>query len=174
MNPFSLQVWNDECEKCAFYTVQFLDKDQNETDEFFEKYFPVAKYEEDLNQLVSFIIEGIGNRHGAIDDLLNRHEGNISGLPNTGRKIINEICYHFPQFTFRIYALKISDEILVLLSGGIKDGPTNQTSSLLPNWRLSTQIAEKIVDEINSGMIINDYENRRLLFHNGSSKIIIY
>lgn len=153
MNSFTLHIWDDEGQKCCFYTVTKDGATTNETDKFLEKYKQHETYRKSLQELVSYILEVIGDRHGAIDELFNRFENEVIGLPNKGKsKLINQL-YHFPNFPLRLYALKISNEIVILFNGGVKDGSTNQTSSLHTNWKEACSFAKKIIDGINDGLI---------------------
>ena len=74
MNNFVLEVWDDEASKCTFYTVRWENARQNETDKFFNKYDGVPEFKRPVQQLLSFILDSIGEDHGAIDALFNRFE----------------------------------------------------------------------------------------------------
>ena len=172
MNSFTLKIWDDECVKCTFYTVQKEGSKKNETDKFLEKF--ENTHPEEIQILLELVLDSIGERHGAIDDLLNRHENEVKGLPNKGKKkIINEL-FHYPEFPLRLYVLKITDNILILFNGGLKDGPTNDTSSVHMQWLEACQFAKKIQKELSgNGIIVN--QNRGILEEsNGESEIYIY
>lgn len=169
MNSFTLHIWDDEGQKCCFYTVTKEDSTLNETDKFLEKYENHKIYKEYLQELVSLILDTIGDLYGAIDELFNRPENEVKGLPNKGTvKILNEL-YHYPNFPLRLYALKISDDIVVLFNGGIKDGPTNQTSSLHLNWKEACQFASKIIEALQEGVL--QINNSRLIGEHGEKEI---
>ncbi len=172
MNSFTLHIWDDEGHKCCFYTVTKEGAATNETDKFLEKYEKHAIYGEALQELVTLILETIGDEHGAVDELFNRFENEVIGLPNQGKvKLINEL-YYYPNFPLRLYALKISDEIVILFNGGIKDGATNQTSSLHTNWTEACQFAKKITEYLDEGLI-KITQNRLLDEHNDPEIYII-
>ncbi|MXN91280.1 hypothetical protein GR160_08565 [Flavobacterium sp. Sd200] len=173
MNIFALEIWDDEGAACTFYTVRHDDSDINETDRFFEKYHAVDAYRESAEELLAFIIHAIGGDHGAIDALFNRDENEVKGLPVQGKATIKEITYHYPDFPLRIYALKISTGIVVLFNGGVKDGPTNQTSSLYMEWRAACEFAKRIENALRDGSIIADNKNRILKSYDGSTDIIL-
>jgi hypothetical protein len=171
MNSFTLHIWDDEGQKCCFYTVTKDDSTLNETDKFLEKYENHEIYKEPTQELVSLILDVIGDVHGAIDGFFNRHENEVKGLPNKGAiKIIKEI-YHYPNFPLRLYALKVNEEIVVLFNGGIKDGATNQESSLHSNWKEACQFAKKIIQNINDGII--QIKGNRLFDENDKEEIYI-
>lgn len=67
MNNFALEIWDDECRKCTFYTVRWDNARKAETDKFFEKYYAIPGLKESTQELLSFVLDSIGNDHGAID-----------------------------------------------------------------------------------------------------------
>ncbi|KUJ59087.1 hypothetical protein AR687_24955 [Flavobacteriaceae bacterium CRH] len=173
MNIFALEIWDDEGAKCTFYTVKYEDVDANETDLFFDKYAAIEAYRQAVQELLSFVIYAIGNDHGAIDELFNRDENEVIGLPLHGKRTLENITYHFPQFPLRLYALKITHNIVILFNGGIKDGATNQKSSLHLEWRAACEFAKRIDDAIQDGSILVDKKNRKLTNYDGSDEIIL-
>jgi len=173
MRPFSLRVYDDEGEKCTFYTVAFIGDDGedeiDETTKFFQRYVADPKLREAAQLLLDYVIDVIGNKHGPSDALLNRSENGMHGLPHHGKFEM----YYFPQFPLRLYVLKLSESILVLLSGGLKDNQTSQSSSLSGNWYLSLQFANEIRKAVNDGTIVVNEDNRTLTNFSGGSDIIL-
>lgn len=173
VNIFALEIWDDEGAKCTFYTVKYEDFDKSETDIFFDRYDAIQEYKQVNQELLSFIIYAIGNDHGAIDELFNRDENQVKGLPVQGKRTVENITYHFPEFPLRLYALKITNNIVILFNGGIKDGPTNQKSSLHLEWRAACEFAKRIEIAIRDGSVVIDEENRKLTNYDGSDEIIL-
>jgi hypothetical protein len=173
VNIFALEIWDDEGVKCTFYTVKYDYSETSETDIFFDKYDAIAEYKQANQELLSFIIYAIGNDHGAVDELFNRDENEVKGLPVQGKRTVENITYHFPEFPLRLYALKITNNIVILFNGGIKDGPTNQKSSLHLEWRAACEFAKRIDEAIRDGSIIVDEKNRKLTNYDGSDEIIL-
>ncbi|GGD17670.1 hypothetical protein [Flavobacterium orientale] len=173
VNIFALEVWDDEGAKCTFYTVRYDDAQTNETDVFFEKYDAIEEFKEANQMLLSFVLVAIGEHHGARDELFNRDENEVKGLPVQGKRTVEKITYHFPEFPLRLYALKITNNIVILFNGGIKDGPTNQTSSLHLEWRAACEFAKRIEQAIREGVISVDETNRKLINYDGSDVIIL-
>lgn len=173
MNIFAVEIWDDEGAKCTFYTVKYENIDTNETDLFFDKYDQIPLYKKANQNLLSFIVYAIGEDHGAVDELFNRDENEVKGLPLHGKRTVENITYHFPEFPLRLYALKITNNIVILFNGGIKDGPTNQKSSLYIEWRAACEFAKRIDEAIRDGSIIIDEEKRKLTNYDGSDEIIL-
>jgi hypothetical protein len=149
MNSFVLELWDDEGSKCRFYTVRRDGAEMNETDKFFKKYHKINR--EATQQLLSFVLDSIGDDHGAIDALFNRYENEVVGLPNKGRVMIGQIMFLFPKFPLRLYALRINNrpDVVVLFNGGIKSAETIQLSKDLNlKWVEACGFARRIEDAI--------------------------
>ena len=175
MNTFVLELWNDECRKCTFYTVRWENAQQSETDKFFEKYYSIDHMKEATQQLLSFVLDSIGQDHGAIDILFNRIENEVVGLPNRGRVVVGEVVFLFPNFPLRLYAFRIKDrsDLVVLFNGGIKSSQTNQGSrDLHLKWVEACQFARRI-DEALRGMEIIVDKKRRILSSHGDKEIFL-
>jgi hypothetical protein len=173
VNIFEVKVWDDECSLCTFYSVQRDGVSENETDRFFLKYENSQGHERAVQELLSFILIGIGEEQGAVKELFNRFENEVVGLPVKGKIYLGGFNYHYPGFPLRLYALSITDNIVILFNGGIKNGPTNQTSDLHLRWREACQFANKIIEAIRTGEMIVDEENRKLLNHLGEDEIML-
>lgn len=64
----------------------------------FIKYYALPIYKQATQQLLSFILDSIGDEHGAINSLFNRFENEVIGLPNKGKSNIGEIVFFYPNF----------------------------------------------------------------------------
>lgn len=173
MNNFEVKIWDDERRFCTFYTVQLENAEENETDKFFLQYENNPTYEIATKELLAFILYSIGEDHGAIDELLNRHEEEVIGLPVKGRVRLGEFTYQYPDFPLRIYVLKITEEIVVLFNGGVKDDSKNLTSSLHLHWVEACQFARKILDGIKDGAVVVNEKHRKLLNEKGTEEIFL-
>src|SRR5690606_15792866 len=111
--------------------------------------------------------------HGAVDELFNRDENEVTGLPFHGYWRLGELQYHYPNFPLRLYALRVTNEIVILFGGGIKDGATNQESSLHYKWVDACNYARRIIQGISDGTIVINEQERILLSFDGSSDIIL-
>lgn len=174
MNNFALEIWNDECKRCIFYTVRWVDAQINETDKFFKKYYAIKEYKEATQELLSFVLDSIGEDHGAIDALFNRFENAVVGLPSKGKVTVGEITFFFSNFPLRLYALRLNGRIdaFVLFNGGIKSGQTNrQSKDLNLKWIEACQFAKRIEEALNNKELFIDRKGK--LSMDGEPEIIL-
>jgi len=176
VNIFALEVWDDEGRKCSFYTVRWEDSDKNETDRFFDKYDAIPELKAATQQLLSFVLDSVGDDHGAIDVLFNRHENQVTGLPNTGGVTVKQLLFAYPNFPLRLYALRINNrsDIVILFNGGIKSAWTNQESKDIHlKWVEACQFAKRIEDALKDGEITIDENKRKIISANGDDEIFL-
>lgn len=167
MNSFELVVWDDEGEKCTFYTVVQEGLTESEMDRFLHRFEEDAVHQQALDELVDFILTTLKERYGPLNIFFNRNENEVEGLPPKGKIRFSSVEIEYPHFPLRLYALKLSENLVVLFNGGIKDGPTNQTSSLLPEWQAACGFAVRIIEAIRTGEIEIDEKNRQIVNHLG-------
>jgi hypothetical protein len=172
VNIFELKIWDDESRLCTFYTVHIDETEENETDKFFLKYENSAKYGAAAQELLQFVLLAIGEEQGAVDALFNREENEVEGLPCHGKVKKDGKEYHYPGFPLRLYALRITENIVVLFNGGVKDADTNQKSSLHTNWKEACAFAKRIREAFNKEIAI-ETKNRCLIGLNGETEIIL-
>jgi hypothetical protein len=110
---------------------------------------------EDL-QLLNHYIETIGKSYGA--DL--RHfkaENNAERLPPP---------YHFVQgdYGVRLYCIRVSDEIVILLNGDHKTSQKVQDCpNCFPHFKFANKVAEAFWSAVESGII--EYEGKEIFFN---------
>src|SRR5690606_28486015 len=115
---FAIEIWDNECNMCTFYSVRWLDQRECETDRFIQKYADNDELAESLDELISFIVDAIGNRYGAIDELFNRFENEVIGLPPKGKvRLSGNVIHHYPQFPLRLYSLRLTEQLVILFNG---------------------------------------------------------
>lgn len=176
VNTFGVELWDDESEKCTFYTVRWEDAKENETDKFFNKHYSIPALKQATQELLSFVLDSIGEIYGAIAPFFNRYENEVVGLPNKGKVTVGEIVFLFPNFPLRLYAIRIynSTDLVVLFGGGIKSAQTNQASKELNlKWLEACQFAKRIENAIRNGEIIVDNKNRKILSAAGDEEIFL-
>ena len=176
MNTFALELWDDEANKCTFYTVRWDEAEVNETDKFFNKYYSIAGMKHSTQELLSFVLDSIGEDHGAIDALFNRFENEVVGLPNKGKVTVGEIVFLYPNFPLRLYALRVNNrsDLVVLFNGGIKSAQRNQDSKDLNiKWIEACQFARRIEQAFRDKEIIIDSKRRKILSVDGDDEILL-
>lgn len=174
MNTFALQIWYDEGDICTFYTVALINEDDDavsETDKFFDRYaIPEHPLEDHAMQLFQLIIGSIGNKYGAIDDFFDRLENNAQALPPKPKKWIEEIGINFP---LRLFCYRITEQVVILFNGGVKDAYSAQESNLRSKFYEAQIFAQKIRDAVQSGMIKISDDGRYIQNFDGTTEIIL-
>ena len=176
MNTFAVELWDNEGHKCSFYTVRQDDAAENETDKFFNKYDGIPEFKNTTRQLLSFILDSIGDDHGAVDQLFNRFENEVVGLPDRGKVTLGGIAFLYPEFPLRLYALRVRNrsDIVILFNGGVKSSWTNQGSKdILMKWRDACKFAERIEEALRNGEIVVDESARKILTDTGDEEILL-
>lgn len=149
---------------------------QTETDKFFDKYDANPVLKRSAQVLLSFVLDSIGEDHGAVDGLFNRFENEVVGLPNKGRVSLAGVVFLFPIFPLRLYALRIRgrSDLVVLFNGGVKSAQTNQTSKdLNMKWMEACQFARRIDKAFMGNEIIINAKSRTILSADGSDEIFL-
>jgi hypothetical protein len=176
VNIFALEIWDDDGKKCTFYTVRWMDASVNETDKFFNKYDAIPELKTATQQLLSFVLDSLGDDHGAIDALFNRPENEVTGLPNTGKITVKQLLFSYPNFPLRLYALRINnrEDIVVLFNGGQKSSWTNQESKDIHlKWLEACSFAKRIESALRDGEILIDENRRRIISAGNETEILL-
>lgn len=120
---------------CTLYTIQFLTEDKGEYIRFFNRFKDDAVYNRDLAMIAKFV-ESIADR-GALERFF-RPEGKMSdrvcALPITKSKL-------------RLYCLRLSDGILILGNGGVKDTRTYDENDELRGYVVNLQNFDRLIKE---------------------------
>ena len=134
MSEIDLVLVN-ETDNCTIYTIQFLDKSETEFESFYNKFKDDAVYNPDLMRIVAFINKIAQN--GAFERFF-RPEGKMSdhvvALPVVTSKL-------------RLYCLRLSDKILILGNGGLKNTRTYNKDDTLRGYVITLQNFEKLLKE---------------------------
>jgi len=176
VNTFALEIWDDEAKKCTFYTVRWEGALQNETDKFFNRYDAIAEFKKPVQRLLSFVLDSIGDDHGAVDLLFNGFENEVVGLPNKGKVNVSGIIFLYPNFPLRLYALRVNHrpDLVILFNGGAKTSRTNQGSrDLNLKWIEACQFARRIEEALRDNEIIVDHKKRKIFSFSGSDEIVL-
>lgn len=134
MSELDLVLVN-ESDNCIIYTIQFLSEDESEYERFYNKFKDDAIYNPDLMRIVAFINKIAEN--GAFERYF-RPEGKISdgvvALPVVTSKL-------------RLYALRLSDKILILGNGDVKKSRTYDEDDTLRGYVITLQNFERLLKD---------------------------
>ena len=133
----------EEAKNCTLYTIQFLSEKDTEFELFFNKFKDDVEFNPDLMRIVGFI--GKIADLGALERFF-RPEGKMNdhlvALPTVQSKL-------------RLYCLRLSDKILILGNGGVKNTKTYEESQELSGYVLTLQNFDRLVKEgVKDGTII--------------------
>jgi hypothetical protein len=178
VNTFAIEIWYDEASICTFYTVRWVSNDDNvpsETDKFFDTYaVPEHPFEEKALQLFRLITESIGNRYGATDDFFDRIENKAQALPPKPKRWLEEIKDLGVNFPLRLFCYRVTEKIVVLFNGGVKDADSAQESKDISMKFYEAQaFVKKIEESLQTGMIEISNDDKNLLSFDGTPDIIL-
>lgn len=176
-----VKVFDDQGSKCVFYTVCREEGGDSETDNFIRRIRAQEEYLDELKLIMSIIIDVIGDVTGAEDKYFTRLETRATAFPpKNDRRLEKELLEINSDFEgilksrIRLYALRLSDSVVVLFNGGIKltDGKAQDDPNVQIHFRNAQSYAKKINDAIRNGMIcvnhksVVDFEgNKEFLIH---------
>lgn len=125
----------NEAKNCTIYTVQFVSEDESEFQRFYAKFKDDIEFNPDLMRIVGFL--GRIADFGALERYF-RPEGKMSdhvcALPVVHSKL-------------RLYCLRLSDKILILGNGGVKNTRTYNENDELRGYVLTLQNFDKLIAE---------------------------
>lgn len=178
MNIFALEIWYDEGSSCTFYSVRWVTEDDDavsETDRFFDTYaIPDHPLEEKALQLFRLITESIGNRYGATDDFFDRIVNRAQELPPKPKQWVEEIKDLGINFPLRLFCLRVTEQIVILFNGGIKESEATQESkNLSMKFYEALTFVKKIEEALQSEMIEISDNERCLQNFDGTTDIIL-
>lgn len=125
----------NEGNRCTLYSIQFTSEDDSEYERFYSKFIEDVKLNRDLLRIVQ-LVDKIAEE-GALERLF-RPEGkmkdSVVALPVLSSKL-------------RLYCLRLSDGILVLGNGGVKQSRTYEEDDSLRGYVLTLQKFEELLKE---------------------------
>jgi len=134
MNEAELILF-DQSENCTVYSIRFLTDEDSEVEKFYAKFKESSKYNEDFERIINVLMGMLDNC--ALERFF-RYEGKMSdrvvALPVLKSKL-------------RLYCLRLSDKIIVVGNGGVKDTRTYEESDELRGYVLSLQQLDKLLRE---------------------------
>ncbi len=142
----------DKREKTNFYSVVIDDSDDTEFEKFINK-FTDSDYEYELHLILAILKNVVGDKKGARNNFF-RPEREAHALPSisvlkTIEIISDDNSDPTKNFPLRLYCLRISEEILILGSGGVKTSNTFQDSpDCKPHAELMIKVHKAILEKI--------------------------
>lgn len=129
-------------DSCTMYTIQFLSDDKSEFEKFVSKFRNDAVLNTDFQTIMRFVEQILSN--GALERYF-RPEGkmrdSVVALPILKSKL-------------RLYCLRLTDKILVLGNGGVKNSKTYEDDDTLQGYVIDLQKFEELLNqEVHSGNV---------------------
>lgn len=129
-------------DSCTVYTIQFLSDEQSEFEKFISKFRNDAELNPDFQAIMRFVEQILAN--GALERFF-RREGKMSdsvaALPVLRSKL-------------RLYCLRLTDKILVIGNGDVKNSRTYQENNTLQGYVMDLQKFERLLkQEVRAGNV---------------------
>jgi len=129
-------------DSCTMYTIQFLSDDKSEFEKFVSKFRNDAILNTDFQTIMRFVQQILSN--GALERYF-RPEGkmrdSVVALPVIKSKL-------------RLYCLRLTDKILVLGNGDVKNSKTYEEDETLQGYVMDLQKFENLLkQEVRSGNV---------------------
>ena len=142
MSEVELLLVNNS-DSCTVYTIQFLSDDKSEFEKFISKFREDAELNPDFQAIMRFIEQIISN--GALERYF-RREGKMNdsvvALPVLKSKL-------------RLYCLRLTDKILILGNGDVKNSRTYEEDATLQGYVMDLQKFERLLKrEVRYGNVI--------------------
>lgn len=129
-------------DSCTVYTIQFLSDEQSEFEKFITKFRNDATLNPDFQAIMRFVEQILAN--GALERFF-RREGkasdSVAALPVLKSRL-------------RLYCLRLTDKILVIGNGDVKNSRTYQEDNTLQGYVMDLQKFERLLkQEVRSGNV---------------------
>ena len=126
-------VLADNSEKCTMYTIHFLSEDDTELENFISRFKDNAKYNSDFQSILVFMERIMSN--GALERYFRRE----------GKMTDSVVALPVLKSKLRLYCLRLSDHILVVGNGGVKDTRTYEENDELQGYVMTLQRFERFL-----------------------------
>lgn len=125
----------NETNNCTLYSIQFSTENETEFDRFFAKFIEDAKLNTDLLRILQ-VVDNIAEQ-GALERFF-RYEGKIND---------SVVALPVLKSMLRLYCLRLSDKILILGNGGVKNSRTYEDDDSLRGYVLTLQKFEELLKQ---------------------------
>ena len=173
MNTFVLEVWDDESDRVSFYSVRWEDAELSEMDKFLTRMKSVSAMKRPLQELLHLLVEVIGDTYGASEEFFNRFENYVTALPPVGTVNIGTLQLNYKGSPLRLYCLVLSEEVVVLFNGGIKNSRSVQESAdiITTKFYEANEFGKRILQALHAGDIF--VEGRQIVDYKGGTEIYL-
>lgn len=125
----------DQSENCTVYSIRFLADEDSEIEKFYARFKESSEYNADFERIITVLMSMLDN--GSLERYF-RYEGRMNdrvvALPVMKSKL-------------RLYCLRLSDKIIVIGNGGIKNTRTYEENDELRGYVLSLQQLDILLKE---------------------------
>lgn len=122
-------------ESCTIYTIQFLSDEQNEFEKFIAKFRNNAELNPDFQAIMRFVEQIIDN--GALERYFRRE----------GKMNYSVVALPVLKSKLRLYCLRLTDKILVIGNGDVKNRRTYQEDDTLQGYVMDLQKFERLLKQ---------------------------
>ena len=141
MSEVELLMVNNS-DSCTVYTIQFLSDDMSEFEKFISKFREDAELNPDFQAIMRFVEQILSN--GALERYFRRE----------GKMTDSVVALPVLKSKLRLYCLRLSDKILVLGNGGVKNSRTYQEDDTVQGYVIDLQKFERLLrQEVRSGNV---------------------
>lgn len=124
------------------YTIQFLSDNMSEFEKFISKFKEDAKLNPDFQAIMRFVEQILSN--GALERYFRRE----------GKMTDSVVALPVLKSKLRLYCLRLTDKILILGNGGVKNSRTYQEDETLQGYVMDLQKFEHLLQqEVRSGNV---------------------
>ena len=129
--------------KVTYYTIRLEDELYSETEKFILRFESDEQYQQDLENILALLVI-LGNEKGTKSRFF-RDESAAQALPPEIKEALRENWVQFIDAGLRLFCLRMTDEVVILLNGGIKSSQKmNDSPDLVTKFRIAQQISKAI------------------------------
>ncbi len=134
MNEAELILF-DQSEKCTVYSIKFKNDEESEVEKFYAKFKGNSTYNADFERIINVLLSMLDR--GALERFFRpegKYRDRVCALPVLKSKL-------------RLYCLRLSDKILIVGNGGIKNSRTYEENDELRGYVLTLQTFDRLLKE---------------------------
>ena len=153
MNEYILiEEFSTDFPLVSFYTARLETASLSETEKFIERFLQSSEFKNDFDTIMAWI-EKMGEDFGALR-IFFRDENGANALPPR-KGILERYTPSFVEFAnLRLYCIRLSDQMVVLLNGGIKTSEKVQDSpDCIAHFRFAVRFCKLLDEQIRGGTI---------------------